>query len=145
MSAIEDRHTVFLTSIIPRLDNLAPVMASEHGRGFWTVLDPPRDGADSRVGFLPEGPGLAALESPELAEVLAELLARYDPAYVPPPDLAGPFDPARDHLLVIFEGGCPGSRADVAWSTGSYVGSRASKSHSRTPPPSEGLSRSFRR
>jgi hypothetical protein len=66
---------------------------------------PTPDGADSRVGFLPEGPGLAALESPELAEVLAELLARYDPAYVPPPDLAGPFDPAHDHLLVIFEGG----------------------------------------
>jgi hypothetical protein len=22
-----------------------------------------------------------------------------------PPDLPGPFDPARDHLLVIFEGG----------------------------------------
>lgn len=35
----------------------------------------------------------------------AELLARYDPAYVPPPDLSGPFDPARDHLLVIYEGG----------------------------------------
>jgi hypothetical protein len=80
-------------------------MVSEHGRGLWTVLDPPRDGADSRVAFLPEGAGLAVLESPELAEVVAELLARYDPAYVPPPDLAGPFDPARDHLLVIFEGG----------------------------------------
>jgi len=105
MTTIEDRHARFLTSIRPRLDNLAPLMVSEHGRGFWTVLGPPRDGADSGVGFLPEGPGLAALESPELAEVLAELLARYDPAYVPPPDLAGPFDPARDHLLVIFEGG----------------------------------------
>jgi hypothetical protein len=105
MSAIEDRHTVFLTSIIPRLDNLAPVMVSEHGRGFWTVLDPPRHGADSRVAFMPEGPGLAALESPELAEMVAELLSRYDPAYVPPPDLPGPFDPTRDHLVVIFEGG----------------------------------------
>jgi hypothetical protein len=83
MTAIEDRHARFLTSIRPRLDNLAPLMVSEHGRGFWTVLDPPRDGADSRVAFLPEGPGLAALESPELAEVVAELLARYDPAYVP--------------------------------------------------------------
>ena len=61
---------------------------------------------DSRVGFLPEGPGLAALESPELAELLAELLTRYDPAWRPPaPDLPGPFDPARDHLLVIYEGG----------------------------------------
>ena len=95
----------FLTSIRPRLDNLAPLMVSEHGRGFWTVLDAPRDGADSRVAFLPEGPGLALLESPELAEVVADLLARYDPAYVPPPDLPGPFDPVRDHLLVIFEGG----------------------------------------
>jgi hypothetical protein len=89
MTGIEDRHARFLSSIGPRLDNLAPVMVSEHGRGFWTVLDPPTDGADSRVGFLPEGPGLAALESRELAEVLVELLARYDPAYVPPPDLAG--------------------------------------------------------
>jgi hypothetical protein len=81
-------------------------MVSEHGRGFWAVLDPPRDGADSRVGFLPEGPGLAALESPELAEMVAELLTRYDPAWQPPaPDLPGPFDPARDHLLVIYEGG----------------------------------------
>jgi len=79
MTGIEDRHARFLTSIRPRLDNLAPLMVSEHGRGFWTVLDPPRDGADSRVAFLPEGPGLAALESPELAEVVAELLARYDP------------------------------------------------------------------
>jgi hypothetical protein len=72
-----------------------------HGRGFWVVLDPPTDGVDSRVAFMPEGAGLAALESPELTE----LLARYDPAYVPPPDLRGPFDPARDHLLVVFEGG----------------------------------------
>jgi len=81
-------------------------MVSEHGRGFWAVLDPPADGVDSRVGFLPEGPGLAALESPELAELLAELLTRYDPAWRPPaPDLPGPFDPARDHLLVIYEGG----------------------------------------
>jgi hypothetical protein len=106
MTAIEDRHTRFLTSIRPRLDNLAPLMVSEHGRGFWTVLDPPRDGADSRVAFLPEGPGLAALESQELAEMIAELLTRYDPAYVPPAaDLPGPFDPARDHLMVIFDGG----------------------------------------
>ncbi|MFL6270208.1 MAG: hypothetical protein ACJ75A_08605 [Actinomycetes bacterium] len=105
MTAIEDRHARFLTSIRPPLDQLAPLMVSEHGRGFWAVLDPPRDGADSRVGFMPEGPGLAALENPELAELLAELLARYDPAYRPPPDLPGPFDPARDHLLVIFEGG----------------------------------------
>jgi hypothetical protein len=57
MTGIEDRHARFLASIRPRLDNLAPVMVSEHGRGFWTVLDPPRDGADSRVPFLPEGPG----------------------------------------------------------------------------------------
>jgi hypothetical protein len=105
-AATEDRHARFLTSIQPRLDNLAPLIVSEHGRGFWTVLDPPRDGADSRIAFVPEGPGLAALESPELAEVVAELLAHYDPAYRPPPDLPGPFDPARDHLLVIFEGGC---------------------------------------
>jgi hypothetical protein len=105
MSAIEDRHARFLTSIRPRLDDLAPVMVSEHGRGFWTVLDPPRHGADSRVAFLPEGPGLAALECPELTELLAELLARYDPAYRPPSDLQGPFNPARDHLVVIFEGG----------------------------------------
>ena len=106
MIAIEDRHARFLSSIRPRLDNLAPLMVSEHGRGFWTVLDPPADEVDSRVGFLPEGPGLAALESPELAELLAELLTRYDPAWRPPaPDLPGPFDPARDHLLVIFEGG----------------------------------------
>jgi hypothetical protein len=106
MTAIEDRHARFLTSIRPRLDNLAPVMVSEHGRGFWAVLDPPADGADSRVAFLPEGPGLAALESPELAEMIAELLTRYDPAWQPPaPDLPGPFDPARDHLLVIYDGG----------------------------------------
>jgi hypothetical protein len=105
MTEIEDRHARFLTSIRPRLDNLAPLMVAEHGRGFWAVLDPPTDGADSRVGFMPEGPGLAALESPELAGVVAELLTRYDPAYRPPPDLSGPFDPARDHLLVIFEGG----------------------------------------
>jgi hypothetical protein len=91
VTAIGDRHAVFLTSSIPRLDNLAPVMVSEHGRGFWTVLDPPRHGVDSRVAFLPEGPGLAALESPDLAETLAELLGRYDPT--------------RDHLVVIFEGG----------------------------------------
>jgi hypothetical protein len=103
-AAIDDRHARFLTSIRPRLDNLAPLMVGEHGRGFWVVLDPPRDGADSRVAFVPEGPGLAALESPELAEVVAELLAHYDPAYRPP-DLSGPFDPARDHLLVIFEDG----------------------------------------
>ena len=70
------------------------------------MLDPPSDRVDSRVGFMPEGPGLAALESRELAELMAELLARYDPAYVPPPDLPGPFDPTRDHLLVIFEVGC---------------------------------------
>jgi hypothetical protein len=38
-------------------------------------------------------------------EVAAELLARYDPAYVPPPDLKGPFDATGDHLVVIFEGG----------------------------------------
>jgi hypothetical protein len=101
MSATEDRHAAFLTSITPRLDNLAPVMVSEHGHGFWTVLDPPRHGVDSRVGFLPEGPGLAALESRELAE----LLARYDPAYEPPADVRGPFDPTRDHLVVTFEGG----------------------------------------
>jgi hypothetical protein len=107
MSAIEDRHAAFLTSITPRLDNLAPVMVSEHGRGFWTVLDPPRHGVDSRVAFLAEGPGLAALESPELARLLAELLARYDPAYVPPPDLRGPFDPARDHLVVISRAAPP--------------------------------------
>ena len=104
MTAMEDRHARFLTSLRPRLDQLAPVMVSEHGRGFWAVLDPPRDGADSRVGFMPEGPGLAALENPELADMVAELLTRYDPAYRPPPDLPGPFDPARDHLLVIFEG-----------------------------------------
>jgi hypothetical protein len=59
-AAIEDRHARFLTSIRPRLDNLAPLIVSEHGRGFWTVLDPPRDGADSRVAFVPEGPGLNA-------------------------------------------------------------------------------------
>jgi hypothetical protein len=105
MTAIEDRHARFLTSIRPHLDQLAPVMVGEHGRGFWVVLDPPTDGVDSRVAFMPEGAGLAALESPELTELLAELLARYDPAYVPPPDLRGPFDPARDHLLVVFEGG----------------------------------------
>jgi Effector-associated domain 1 len=40
---------------------------------------------------------------------------------------------------------CPGSRADVVSGTGSYVGSRASKTHSRAPPPSEGLSRSLSR
>jgi len=40
---------------------------------------------------------------------------------------------------------CPGSSADVVSGTGSYVGSRASKSHSRAPPPSEGLSRSLSR
>jgi hypothetical protein len=40
---------------------------------------------------------------------------------------------------------CPGSSADVGSGTGSYVGSRASKSHSRAPPPSEGLSRSLSR
>jgi hypothetical protein len=38
-------------------------------------------------------------------ELPGSILARYDPAYVPSPDLQGPFDPARDHLLVIFEGG----------------------------------------
>jgi len=54
---------------------------------------------------LPEGPGLGALESPELAEMLAELLTRYDPAYRPPPDLPGPFDPVHDHLVVIFDEG----------------------------------------
>jgi hypothetical protein len=41
--------------------------------------------------------------------------------------------------------GCPGSSADVVVGTGSYVGSRASKSHSRAPPPSEGLRRSLSR
>ncbi len=76
-------------------------MVAEHGRGFWTVLDPPTGGEDSRVGFMPEGPGLAALEIPEPAEIVAELLNRYDPAFRPPPDLRGPLDPARDHLLVI--------------------------------------------
>jgi hypothetical protein len=105
MTVLEDRHARFLTSIRPRLDDLAPIMVGEHGRGFWAVLDPPRGEADSRVAFMPEGPGLAALEHPELAELLAGLLERYDPAYRPPPDLPGPFDPARDHLLVIFEGG----------------------------------------
>jgi hypothetical protein len=38
--------------------------------------------------------------------VTAELLAHYDPADVPPPDLKGPFDATGDHLVVIFEGGC---------------------------------------
>ena len=99
MTMLEDRHARFLTSIRPRLDDRALLMVSEHGRGFWTVLDPPPDGADSRVLFLPEGPGLAALESPELAEMIAEPLTRYDLAYVPSAaDLPGPFDPARDHL-----------------------------------------------
>jgi hypothetical protein len=37
--------------------------------------------------------------------MLAELLSRYDPAYRPPPDLPGPFDPVRNHLVVIFDGG----------------------------------------
>jgi hypothetical protein len=107
VTEMEDRHARFLTGIRPHLDNLAPLMVAENGRGFWAVLDPPTDGTDSRVGFLPEGPGLAALGSPELAEILAELLSRYDPAYRPPEaDLPGPFDPTRDHLLVIFEGGC---------------------------------------
>jgi hypothetical protein len=105
VTAMEDRHARFLTANRPRLDQLAPLHVSEHGRGFWVVLDPPRDGEDSRVGFMPEGPGLAALENQELVEMLAELLARYDPAYRPPPDLPGPFDPARDHLVVIFEDG----------------------------------------
>jgi hypothetical protein len=105
MSTTEDRHARFLTANRPRLDQLAPLHVSEHGPGFWAVLDPPRDGEDSRVGFMPEGPGLAALENPELAEMVAELLSRYDPAYQPPPDLPGPFDPARDHLVVIFEDG----------------------------------------
>jgi len=54
---------------------------------------------------MPEGPGLAALESPELAEMIAELLTRYDPACRPPPDLPGPFNPTRDHLVLIYEGG----------------------------------------
>ena len=54
---------------------------------------------------MPEGPGLAALESPELAEMIAELLTRYDPACRPPPDLPGPFHPTRDHLVLIYEGG----------------------------------------
>jgi hypothetical protein len=40
---------------------------------------------------------------------------------------------------------CPGSRADVVSGTGSSVGSRASKGHSRAPPPFEGLSRSLSR
>lgn len=105
MTTIEDRHARFLTSIGPRLDDRAALLVSEHGRGFWTVLDPPQDGTDSRVAFLPEGPGLAALESPELAKMITELLTRYDPAYRPPPDLPGPFDPVRDHLVVIFDGG----------------------------------------
>jgi hypothetical protein len=30
MTTIEDRHARFLTSIRPRLDNLAPLMVSEH-------------------------------------------------------------------------------------------------------------------
>ena len=106
MSTTEDRHARFLTANRPRLDQLAPLHVSEHGPGFWAVLDPPRDGADSRVGFMPEGPGLAALENPELAEMVAEMLTRYDPAWWPSaPDLPGPFDPARDHLVVIFEDG----------------------------------------
>jgi hypothetical protein len=106
MTAIEDRHARFLTGIRPRLDNLAPLLVSEHGRGFWVVLDPPRDGVDSRVVFMAEGRGLATLESPELADMLAGLLERYDPSWRPPvADLPGPFDPTRDHLLVIFEGG----------------------------------------
>jgi hypothetical protein len=58
--------------------------------------DADANGVDSRVAFMPEGPGLAALESPELAE----LLARYDPAYRPPLDLGGrrpdPRSPAGD-------------------------------------------------
>jgi hypothetical protein len=106
MTAMEDRHARFLIGNRARLGQLAPLHVSEHGRGFWVVLDPPRDGADSRVGFMPEGPGLAALESPELAELLAELLIRYDSGWRPSaPGLPGPFDPARDHLVVIFDGG----------------------------------------
>jgi transposase, IS5 family len=42
-------------------------------------------------------------------------------------------------------GVCPGSSADVVSGTGSYVGSRASRDHSRAPPPSEGLRRSLSR
>jgi hypothetical protein len=50
MTAIEDRHARFLTSIRPRLDQLAPLMVSEHGRGFWAVLDPPADGSTPGSG-----------------------------------------------------------------------------------------------
>jgi NADH:ubiquinone reductase (H+-translocating) len=47
--------------------------------------------------------------------------------------------------MKTLEDACPGSSADVVSGTGSCVGSRASKSHSRAPPPSEGLRRSLSR
>ena len=82
-------------------------MVGEHGRGFWAVLDPPRDGEDSRVGFMPEGPGLAAWRAASWRTWSRGCWPATIRAWRPSaPDLPGPFDPARDHPLVIFEGGC---------------------------------------
>jgi hypothetical protein len=67
MTAIEDRHARFLTSNRPCLDQLAPLMVSEHGRGFWgSWTHPPMESAPGS-GSCRKAPGLAALESPELA------------------------------------------------------------------------------
>ena len=63
-------------------------------------------GSTPRSGSCRKALGWRRWRARSSAELLAELLTRYDPAWRPPaPDLPGPFDPARDHLLVIYEGG----------------------------------------
>jgi hypothetical protein len=44
MTAIEDRHTRFLTGIRPRLDNLAPVMSASTAAAFGRCLTHPATG-----------------------------------------------------------------------------------------------------
>ena len=97
----------------------------------------------------------------DFAEIIAEavstcevLLAIIGPRWLTATDEDGrrrlddPDDIVRLETAAALERNirvCPGSRADVVSGTGSYVGSRASDSHSRAPPPSEGLRRSLSR
>ena len=66
-------------------------------------------------------------------------------ADLPRPGLPRRLSEHQRGRIIALARTCPGSSADVVSGTGSYVGSRASRDHSRAPPPFEGLSRSLSR